>query len=79
MAVGGMYLFICGGFDGHEEHTSLAGNASLEIMRRIISEGDRLCVAGITPVIQIGINSGPVAAGVIGTERLNWHIFVRVE
>ena len=73
MAVGGMYLFVAGGFDGNLQHASSAARAALDIMCHLLR--GTFSKARVAPILQIGMNTGPVAAGVIGTHAMNWHIF----
>lgn len=71
----GCYMFVSGGFDSNLQHASTAARAALEIMCVAVRDSAKFGVAGITPIIQIGLNTGPVAAAVLGTRAVNWSLF----
>ena len=43
-------------------------------LERSVTSGE-LSVAGLVPVVQVGLCAGPVAVGIIGTRSLNFHAF----
>jgi class 3 adenylate cyclase len=76
MAVANMYLCVSGALDENKNHAVTMARTALEILKvakRRRAQGLR--IAGRPVCIQIGLHSGEVAGGVIGTKTFNWHIF----
>lgn len=71
----GVYMYVAGGIDRNLQHASTAARAALEIMCLVVRDCKKFGVAGVTPVLQIGLNTGPVAAAVLGTRAVNWSLF----
>jgi hypothetical protein len=79
MAIGDMFLCLSGGFDGRSDVDAAisVADAAIAILTAVARDRAHLSLPGESPKLQLGINSGPVAAGVIGLRAINWHIFVR--
>jgi adenylate cyclase len=70
--IGDAYMAAAGVPDPHPDHARRAALVALE-MRRVIAAAD---IAGRPGVeLRIGINSGPVVAGVIGTHRFLYDLW----
>lgn len=81
LAIGGSYLCVAaasGLGPDNPCHARACVEAAAAILVSILRAGPALFFAGESPSIKIGICSGPIAAGVLGTRTLNWHVFVSI-
>lgn len=73
MAVADMYLLVSGAPEVRPDHAVAAAKMALAMLR--IAHRANIEVNGTRLAVKIGMNSGPIAAGVIGSRTRNWHIF----
>ena len=79
LAINGMYLCIAAARGLGEDnpfHARACVDAAIDICISVLQADSSFFIAGESPALKIGICTGAVAAGVIGTKTLNWHIFV---
>lgn len=67
MAIANMWLGVAGALDDGVDHAQRIATTALQIMQTMAREATKWKLAGEYVHIQIGINTGEVAAGVIGT------------
>jgi class 3 adenylate cyclase len=80
-----MWLGVAGALDDGGDHASRAARAALAIVKAVLRDGghhrrhdgsqEDWSLGGERVQLQVGIHTGDVAAGVIGTRTPNWHIF----
>lgn len=70
--IGDAYLFVCGIPDANELHARDAANAALEIVSYL---DERNRSSELQWQVRIGIHSGPVVGGIVGTRKYLYDIF----
>ena len=75
MAIANMYLCVAGALDDNVKHAETMAETALRIMKMMKRDYTLFRLADEDVEIQIGLHTGEVAAGVIGTRTFNWHIF----
>jgi class 3 adenylate cyclase len=80
-----MWLGVAGALDDGGDHASRAARTALAIVKAVLRDGghhrrhdgsqEDWSLGGERVQLQVGIHTGDVAAGVIGTRTPNWHIF----
>jgi adenylate cyclase len=70
--IGDSYMVVAGAPDRHSDHADILANLALEMMDVV-----ERTTSAVTPNLQfrMGINTGPVVAGVIGTTRLKYDVW----
>lgn len=70
--MGDAYLFVCGIPDPDPDHAANVARAALEMVEFL---GRRNQIAEVSWRIRVGINSGPLVGGVVGTDKYLYDIF----
>jgi guanylate cyclase len=70
--IGDAYMVVCGAPEPRHDHAEAIANLALDMQQALIE----LSVAtGKTLMMRIGINSGPVIAGVIGSSKFSYDLW----
>ena len=69
--IGDSYMAVCGAPNPSEDHANRIVKLALALLR----ESERISLAGHPVCLRIGINSGPVVAGVIGQSRFAYDLW----
>jgi adenylate cyclase len=70
--IGDSYMVVAGAPQRHADHAGTLANLALEMMKAIDSAES---VMGSKLTFRMGINTGPIVAGVIGTTRLHYDVW----
>jgi class 3 adenylate cyclase len=70
--VGDAYMAVAGLLNPERDHSKRMVNMALEMLEAVELHGNQL---GLPLAVRIGINSGPVAAGVIGTSKFIYDLW----
>jgi class 3 adenylate cyclase len=70
--IGDAYMAVCGLSNPEQDHAKRMVDMALEMLEAVEVYGSH---AGVPLAIRIGINSGPVAAGVIGTSKFIYDLW----
>ena len=73
--IGDAYMCVGGLENSKENHAQNAVNAAFEIASFVEKTKNDMSASGLTFDIRIGINSGPVVAGVVGTKKFAYDIW----
>ncbi len=70
--IGDAYMVVCGAPDPRADHAAIMANLALDMQRSL---AELSAVSGKTLMMRIGINSGPVIAGVIGNTKFSYDLW----
>jgi adenylate cyclase len=70
--IGDSYMVVAGAPHRYSDHAAILAELALEMMRVARSDTS---AAGLNLTFRMGINTGPVVAGVIGTTRLHYDVW----
>tara|TARA_R110002051_G_scaffold137916_2_gene210503 strand:- start:5095 stop:6903 length:1809 start_codon:yes stop_codon:yes gene_type:complete len=73
--IGDAYMCVGGLHDSEEDHAQRMVNAAFEIAAFVEETKKDVAASDLTFDIRIGINSGPVVAGVVGTKKFAYDIW----
>lgn len=69
--IGDAYMVVCGAPEPRENHAEAVADLALDMMQTISEVSAR----GVQLMMRIGINSGPVIAGVIGSSKFTYDMW----
>jgi class 3 adenylate cyclase len=70
------YLCIAGAHDGASDHAARVASAALRVACMMADDtAARWRLGGQRVQLKIGLNTGEIAAGVIGTRTFAWHVY----
>jgi guanylate cyclase len=70
--IGDSYMVVAGAPQRHSDHALILAQLALEMMRAVENAASAV---GPNLTFRMGINTGPVVAGVIGTTRLHYDVW----
>lgn len=69
--IGDSYMVVCGAPEPRADHAGAVADLALDMMQTI----NEISAQGATLTMRIGINSGPVVAGVIGSSKFSYDLW----